>query len=225
MQTLPPHRVVGDTAPLFGMRSFVLALCTVSFAACAPAGPGTGAAAPADVRTPQPARSADSLVVAGFGTLRQDEVTVSIRNGPVLVKVTPLDEAVIRLLAPDTYDRLSSLSRSRSEEAARLGLGEPEMFLVSFFSYEPDAAFQPEDLQIVYQSRLLRPTTIVPLTSGWGRQRLDQQETQTAIYAFDEQIDFEQVLTVRYGMEESDEWRRILVVLENERGRIRSRIR
>jgi hypothetical protein len=215
MQTIQRH----------GTGWFALALCTASVVSCAPAGPGTGAAAPAEVRTREPAQSADSLVVAGYGTLRQDEVTVSIRNGPVLVKVTPLDEAVIRLLAPDTYDRLSSLRRSRAEEAARLGLGEPEMFLVSFFSYEPDAAFQPEDLQIVYQSRLLRPVTIVPLTSGWGRQRLDQQETQTAIYAFDEQLDFEQTLTVRYGMEESDQWRRILVVLENERGRIRSRIR
>ena len=208
-----------------GTGRLMLALCSAPLAACAPAGPGIGAAAPAEVRTREPAESADSLVVAGYGTLRQDEVTVSIRSGGVLVKVTPLDEAVIRLLAPDTYDRLSSLRRSRAEEAARLGLGEPEMFLVSFFSYEPDAAFQPEDLQIVYQSRLLRPVTIVPLTSGWGRQRLDQQETQTAIYAFDEQIDFEQILTVRYGMEESDEWRSIRTVLENERGRIRSRIR
>ncbi|MGH7465494.1 MAG: hypothetical protein ACREK1_09990, partial [Longimicrobiales bacterium] len=59
----------------------------------------------------------------------------------------------------------------------------------------------------------------------WGRQRLDQQETQTAIYAFDAEIDFAQVLTVRYGAQQSDEWRQILVKLENERGRIRSRIR
>ena len=208
-----------------GTVRLALALCMAPLAACAPASQGSGAAEPAEARAQDPAGTADSLVVAGYGTMRQDEVTVSIRNGPVLVKVTPLDEAVIRLLAPDTYDRLSSLRRSRAEEAARLGLGEPEMFLVSFFSYEPDAAFQPEDLQIVYQSRLLRPVTIVPLTSGWGRQRLDQQETQTAIYAFDAQIDFEQVMTVRYGMEESDEWRRILIALENERGRIRSRIR
>jgi hypothetical protein len=167
----------------------------------------------------------DSLLPAGFGTLRQEEVTVSIRSDALLVKATPLDEAVIRLLAPDTYDRLSTLRRSRSEDASRTMMREPELFLVSFFSYQPDTSFQPEDLQIVYQSRLLRPAAIVPLTTNWGRQRLDQQETQAAIYAFDADIDFAQVLTVRYGTEQSEEWRQILTRLENERGQIRSRIR
>ncbi|MGH7446388.1 MAG: hypothetical protein ACRELT_02435, partial [Longimicrobiales bacterium] len=175
--------------------------------------------------TPAQTTGPDTMVGAGFGRLRQDEITVSIRSGAVLVKATPLDEAVIRLLAPDTYDRLSALRQSRSEEAGSMAMREPELFLVSFFSYQPDVAFQPEDQQLVYQSRLLRASAIIPLTTGWGRQRLDQQETQTAMYAFDAEIDFAQVLTVRYGAQQSDEWRQILVRLENERGRIRSRIR
>jgi hypothetical protein len=196
--------------------------CVLS--ACAAVPPSTASDTPA-MRTPDVVNAGDTLVEPGYGTLRQDEVTVSLRSGAVLVKVTPLDEAVIRLLAPDTYDRLSSLRISRSEEASRMTMGEAELFLVSFFSYEPDVSFQPEDLQIVYQSRLLRPALVIPLTTGWGRQRLDQQETQTAIYSFDAEIDFRQVFTVRYGMQESDEWRQILIRLENERGRIRSRIR
>ncbi|HEX2166096.1 MAG TPA: hypothetical protein VHG09_02550 [Longimicrobiales bacterium] len=197
----------------------VLSACALAACAAPAAENGTPAA------TPTASAAADTLVTAGYGTLRQDEVTVSLRSGPVLVKVTPLDESVIRLLAPDTYNRLTSLRTSRSEEAARVTMGEPELFLVSFFSYEPDVEFQPEDMQLVYQSRLLRPAVVIPVTSGWGRQRLDQQETQTAIYAFDAEIDFAQPFTVRYGMEESDQWRQILVQLENERGRIRSRIR
>src|SRR5690606_12316681 len=107
----------------------------------------------------------DTLIAPGYGTLRQDAITVSIRSGAVLGKATPLDEAVIRLLAPDTYERLSALRASRSEEAGRAIMREqPELFLVSFFSYQPDTSFQPEDVQIVYQSRLLRPVTIVPVT-------------------------------------------------------------
>jgi hypothetical protein len=202
-----------------------LTLSTCVFCACAATTGEPNAAPPAATQAPVTVSDGDTLVPAGYGTLRQDEVTVSLRSGAVLVKVTPLDEAVIRLLAPDTYDRLSSLRQSRREEAGRMVMDEPEMFLVSFFSYEPDAAFQPEDVQIVYQSRLLRPASIIPLTSNWGRQRLDQQETQTAIYAFDTSIAFDQPMTVRYGMEESQQWRQILVRLENERGRIRSRIR
>ena len=201
------------------------AFAACALCACAAVPPSTAADGAPAQPTPGAVNAADTLVAPGYGTLRQDEVTVSLRSGAVLVKVTPLDEAVIRLLAPDTYDRLSSLRNSRSEEASRMTMGEPELFLVSFFSYEPDASFQPEDLQLVYQSRLLRPALVIPVTTGWGRQRLDQQETQTAIYGFDAEIDFRQALTVRYGTQQSDEWRQILVRLENERGRIRSRIR
>lgn len=194
----------------------------LTIGACAAAGPGGGERSAV---TPAIAASNDTVVPAGFGTLRQDEITVAIRSGAVLVKVTPLDETVIRVLAPDTYARLSALRRSRSAEAGSRTAREAELFLVSFFSYQPDVAFQPEDVQIVYQSRLLRPTSVIPLTTGWGQQRLGQQETQTAIYAFDEEIDFDQDLTVRYGTAESDEWRQILTRLENERGRILSRVR
>lgn len=199
-----------------------LAAVVLTLGACAAANPGGERAAAV---TPAIAAANDTVVPAGFGTLRQDEITVAIRSGAVLVKVTPLDEGVIRVVAPDTYARLSALRRSRSAEAGSRTAREAELFLVSFFSYQPDVAFQPEDLQIVYQSRLLRPTSVIPLTTGWGQQRLGQQETQTAIYAFDEEIDFDQDLTVRYGMVESNEWRQILTRLENERGRILSRVR
>jgi hypothetical protein len=199
--------------------AFALAALACVLSACA-AGAGTSAP-PAAV--PATSAAADSMVPAGFGTLRQDEITVSIRSGAVLVKVTPLDESVIRLLAPDTYHRLSVLRDSRRNEAAAQLMREPELFLVSFFSYQPDMPFQPQDVQIVDQARLLRPTSVIPLTSGWGQQRLGQQETQTAIYAFDAEVDFTQVMGVRYGMEESQEWRQIMSRLELERGRIRSR--
>jgi len=46
----------------------------------------------------------------------------------------------------------------------RAGVAAPQLFLVSFFSYEPDVSFQPEDLQLSYQGRLLRPLAIVPVT-------------------------------------------------------------
>jgi hypothetical protein len=192
---------------------------------CAACAPTTTADGTASAPSSAVVAVTDTMVPPGLGTLRQDEVTVSIRSGAVLVKVTPLDESVIRLLASDTYQRLSALRESRRAEAARELMREPELFLVSFFSYQPDVTFQPEDVQLVDQARLLRASVIIPLTSGWGRQRLDQQETQTAIYAFDADIDFNQVLAVRYGLEESQEWRQIMSRLELERGRILSRVR
>jgi hypothetical protein len=175
--------------------------------------------------TTAPADAQRAMVPAGYGTLRQDDVTVAIRADAVLVKVTPLDEATIRLLAPDTYTRLHALRESRRDDAVRSTARPPELFLVSFFSYEPDVAFQPEDVQLLHQARLLRPAAILPVTGGWGRQRLAQQETQMAVYVFDGPVEYDQSITVRYGLAQSDEWVRIVARLEAERGKILARVR
>jgi hypothetical protein len=192
-------------------------------AACAPAlesaGDGVAGGEPADGMSHRP------MVPAGYGTLRQDDATVSIRSGAVLVKVTPLDEATIRLLAPDTYTRLNALRESRWEEAERRVMRTPELFLVSFFSHEADVPFQPEDVQLLHQARLLRPVVILPVSSGWGRQRLAQQETQMAVYVFEGPVEYDQSMTVRYGTAESDEWRQIVTRLEAERARVLGRVR
>ena len=39
------------------------------------------------------------LVPAGYGTLAQDEFTLTLQSGPLQAKVTPLAESVIRLAA------------------------------------------------------------------------------------------------------------------------------
>src|SRR3954468_23560683 len=55
-------------------------------------------------------------VPVGFGSLKQDAATLSIRTGALLVKVTPMNEAVIRLLAPDTERRLHALKEAHKQE-------------------------------------------------------------------------------------------------------------
>jgi len=210
------------------LRRTAIALAAMFAAGCgAPAGTPAVGPAPAAAQTTDTvgARSnAATLIPTGFGSLRQDEVTVSLRQGAVLVKVVPLDEATIRLLAPDTYTRLRALREARLPDA-RKSTPNPQLFLVSFFSYQPDVAFQPEDLQLMHQSRLLRPLKILPQTTKWGQQRLGQQDTQVAVYVFEGPIDYEQQVTVRYGQDESNEWQSMLTKLEQERARIRSRVR
>jgi hypothetical protein len=215
------------------LRASALAFSVVTLA-CASAGPGAGGGEPEagpasetgardpDAVAEQSSSEAAGMVPAGYGTLRQDAITVTLRSGDVQVKVTPLDEATIRLLAPDTYNRLHSLRESRLPQVGA-DVRTPELFLVSFFSYRPDQSFQPEHVQLTYQSRLLRPGAISPVTNGWGRQRLGQQETQMAVYAFPGPIDYEQSFTVRYEQEESAEWQKIVPVLEAERARVLTR--
>ncbi len=207
------------------MRGWLrLSILTLTALGCASSPSSAHAQTPPDRE--RQADQASALVPAGYGTLRQDELTVSLRNGPLLIKVTPLDEGVIRLLAPDTYNRLHALAESRRAEAATQAAVEaPELFLVSFFSYQPDVAFQPEDLQLNFQGRILRAAAMLPVTDGFGRQRLQQQENQSSIYVFAQRLDYAQPFVVRYGFQQSDEWLRILPKLELERGKVRARVR
>jgi hypothetical protein len=202
------------------MRLAVLAL--LASAACA------GGAAPNQqpplTATSDTARTSNQsdLVPPRHGTLRQEEVTLSIRSGPLLVKVTPLDETVIRLLAPDTYDRLHALAQA--QRPARVSTHRA-LFLVSFFSYEPNITFTPEDLQIVHQGRILRAAAVQPVTSRFGRQQLQQQETQSAVYAFEEAFNYDLSIIVRYRLDEAGDWLAIQQRLERERSRVRARTR
>jgi hypothetical protein len=175
-------------------------------------------------QTPEPNDTTEVELPVGLGTLKQDQFTVGLSSGSLLVKVTPLDEAVIRLAAPDTYNRLRSLRASREKDAvARSASEHPELFMISFFSYQPDVTFQPEDVQIEHQGRVLRAAAIIPLTPNWGKGQLSQQEIATAIYVFADAIDFDLPIVVRYGMDENNDWQSIIPRLQVERGKITGR--
>jgi len=172
--------------------------------------------------------SARPLPPAGYGTLSQDNITIGIQSSTLLIKLVPLDEWVIRLTAPDTYRRLNGFKVSRGEEilqrAARAGeRGWPRVFLVSFFTRNYEENYEPNDVQIRNQSFIYRPLAIIPITQGWGAQRLDQRETQSALYAFDGVVSLDTVLEVEYAGIRGLGWDRILVRVEAERSRVRAR--
>lgn len=201
-----------------------------ALAACAPvqAPPDSGPdpsipGLPASV--PTPSDTAETLPPPGFGSLRQDEISLEIADGPLNVKITPLAEEITRLAAPDTYERLHALAMSRASEGIKLTeSGDAELFLVSFFSREPNVEYRPEELQLAHRGRLQRPAGILPLTTGWGRQLLQPQETQSAIYVFEPPFDYELPMTVRYGILQSEDWHRVVLErIEEERNRVRSR--
>lgn len=218
----------GTSARAGALSRTLLTACLVALAAACAGGPPPGSTeldetAPERDLPPTERPRDEALPPAGYGTLRQDEVTVELRSGPLLIKVTPLDEAVIRLTAPDTYERLRALASSRRAEASQGAFQEPELFLVSFFSYDQNVNYTPEDVFIVQQGSQTRPLRILGITNGFGRQQLGQQESQSAVYSFDTELDYDVPLTVRYAMERSDAWASILQRLEEERVKVRSR--
>lgn len=168
------------------------------------------------------------LVPVGYGTLSQDAITVLVRAEGLQVKFVPLSEWVIRLTAPDTYRRLNGYKVSRAEDildlAQRAGeRGWPLVAFVTFFSRSVEESFEPFDLQVSNQSRLYRPFDVIAVTPDFGRARLEQQESQVALYLFSPEIDLNLPTTVRYGDAESDRWNSIRGTLDSERSRANSR--
>ncbi|MGD2070452.1 MAG: hypothetical protein PVI57_17380, partial [Gemmatimonadota bacterium] len=140
------------------------------------------------------------------------------------LKVTPLEEWMIRLTAPDTYDRLSELAAAhRPVLAERSGVASPKLFLVSFFSDEAGVGYDPEDVHLVSRGRRYRPLAIRPVTAGWGTQRLPQRETRMAVYAFPPAVDMDLGMMLEYGGVRNRQWDGILQVLQSEHARVRAR--
>jgi hypothetical protein len=202
-----------------------LLVCLVP-AACVPATAGTGQNGPESDDDPVggQAAGAPELVPAGFGTLRQDEISLTLRAGAVQLRVTPLAEWVIRLTAPDTYRRLSATAtRLESAAGSRGETGLP--VLASFFTDAAGGApWESTDLTLINRGRRLRPTTVIGLTEGWGQGRLEQGVPAQGLFLFDGDVDLESDLVVEFRDARSDEWAHILPRLETERARVRARV-
>lgn len=184
--------------------------------------------APQGIRAQQPTL-ADSagLPPAGFGSLHQDDVAIRLATPTVQLRVLPLDERIIRLLAPDSYESLHRLSATRAPEIDRAvqqhGLPRAELFLVTFFGLEPRAEFTPDDVTVISQNRLFRPVAIVPLSPLWSELRLTQRETASAIYLYEDGIALLEPLVVSYGGVSTSQWEHTLRELERERTRVLAR--
>lgn len=173
------------------------------------------------------ALAAQDTVPPGYGTLRRDDIMARFNTATVEIQVLPLDEQVIRLLAPDTYRSLGQLVQSRSLEikdaAQRGGTDAPTLVLVTFLGVVAQARFNPEDLNITSRGRLFRPVGIVPLSPTWGSYQLDARQQAVAIFLFEPGIGFREPLAVSYQGLSSEAWSRSLRLLDQERARVKAR--
>ena len=165
------------------------------------------------------APSDDTLPPPGYGTLRQDEVTIQMMSGPLHILVTPRDESITRVTAPDTWKRLSGMAAAHEERAPSGSM----LFLVSFFSDQPGIRFVPEEVQLISRGIRVRPSAILPVTPAWGQRRLQQRQTEMAVYAFPTGIDLEADLQLAYQLEQTSSWAGIITRVQAERGRARGR--
>ncbi len=175
--------------------------------------------------------STATLLPPGFGTLRQQDLAVRVSLvGGTTVQLLPLDESFIRLLAPDSYRAMRDLQASRrvalDSIAQRYRYPRYSVWYVSFFGREQgEARFSPFEVILTNAGRELRPLDVVPVTRGFGEQRLQQRDVQSALYVFDGSLDLNQpteftVETTRDGTTWSGQ---ILPRVERERALVRSR--
>lgn len=193
--------------------------------ACASSGPAENAALATGL-TSKPDSTAN-MVPPGFGSLRQDEIAIRLEAPGLVMRAVPLDEGIIRLLTPDSYRVLRELQESNRPRIAdilrRNGGRQPDLWYVSFYGLDPDTRFSPLDLLITSGGRDFRAIDVIPLSAGWGEQRLRQRETQSAIYIFDGDIDTDHPLTVRFLNERDESWEQTLQRIERERALVRAR--
>ena len=198
-------------------------------------------APPASTAQPQPAgvptrvsrdSTSASLVPVGLGTLKQEDLAIVLQPNGVRVTAIPLDENVIRTLAPDSYRTLRATLESKRQQVMQIaslrGVRDPRVWYVVFTGLVPDARFIPTDITVTSGGREYRPIDVIGLLNGFSEHRLQPRETQRALVIFDESLDVAQSIVVIMGSERNTDWSTdrsdsILSRIEAERAQIRAR--
>jgi hypothetical protein len=214
-----------------GARDLLVLTVAALLAGC---GGAPTSATPTTVPVPAPAprdSTASGLVEPGFGTLKQDDISIVLEGDGFRASALPLDEAVIRLLAPDSYRGLKGVLDSKRQQimqrASARGIREPRVWQVRFFGRAPDARFVPTDITVTSGGREYRPIDVVAVTQGFSEQRLQPRDTQTGLLVFEEGLDVSQPVVVSMGAARNTDWDiapgKILTRLDTERASARAR--
>ena len=169
-----------------------------------------------------------ALMPANYGSLRRDDVAISVQLQGLTIRAIPLDESVIRALAPDSYTSLHVLREAHTAEIelvrTRLGLGASQVWHVQFFNVQQgDARYDPRGVQIRSSGRDFRPLEVIPLVPGFEDGRLAQGRSVDALFAFDPAVSLSQPLVVTLAGQSSSAWTDVLPRLERERAAVWSR--
>lgn len=164
----------------------------------------------------------------GLGTLSQDDIALTMRQEELEIRVVPLDERVLRLLTPDTYRSLHDLAQQRAAQvdsvSRQYGVSLPGIFLVTFFGRRQGARFDPQNVNIQVRGQLFRPIGVVPYSTNFDSQQLDQRQQATGLILFEEPVPVFEPFVVSYGATASDGWEAKLTRIQRERSRVLGRV-
>lgn len=197
-------------------------LVGLALAACAPK-----SHAQADAAAPT-ASTEQSLPPVGYGTLDQSNLAIRLVVGTDLdIRFVPLDERVLRLLAPDAYRSLHSLVTTYQPQidslSSQAGVSRPGLVLVSFFAQQPNVRFSSQLVQVTARNRVYLPVASIPFNAAFGAEQLSVRTQAIGILLFEEPLPVYEPITFGYGTQSTDEWTSRLRVIDRERARIAAR--
>ena len=184
-----------------------------------------GCAGPATGQSGERARPLPS----GFGSLSQNDLALRVGNDEIEIRFLPLDPRITPLLARDAHQSLRGLvetnRRAIDSVAARAGVAQPGLALVTFFGQRSDVRFDPQTLTLLIRNRVFRPLGVIPLNAKFTSQQLGVREQASALYLFEETIPVDDSFTLAYGSLLSEDWQRKQPILDRERARVSARSR
>lgn len=191
----------------------VLALC-----ACAHSGPALSQEAQDPMGTMPP---------IGFGSLTQEQTSISIANSQLTVRFQPLNERLLRLLAPDAYRALSGMIASRRaaiDSVSRMsGTSLPGLMLVTVYGNVADVRFEPTLIGVSMNSRRFDPVGIIPLDANFSRQQLQRQTVGMGLFIFAEELPVYSAMAFSYGTVAAEGWASKISTFDRELARVSAR--
>ena len=167
------------------------------------------------------------LPPTGFGTLNQEDIAITLRGEDLEIRVVPLDERVLRLLAPDAYVSLAGILKTRSASIdsinRRNGVAVPGILFVTFFARRAGARFDPQNINVLIRNQLYRPIGVVSYSTNFTSQQLEVRQQASGLILFEITLPVFEPFTISYGATASDAWESKLTKIQRERARVTGR--
>ncbi len=202
---------------------------TATVAAVAPSPPPPRPAALVVAAGPAQNNLTGDIIPPGYGSLHQDDISITLQPTGVRVTAIPLDETIIRVLSPDSYRALRAIADSRRAQIAQRTalrggtVRDPRVWYVTYTGLVADARFVPTDITVTSGGRDFRPFDVIGLTPGFAEQILQPRVIQRGLLLFDDLLDMSQPVIVAIGTERNADWEGILQKIDAERASVRSR--
>jgi len=166
---------------------------------------------------------------AGLGSLTQEQISLTLANSQLTVRFEPLNERLLRLLAPDAYRALAGLiakNQAVIDSVSRdNGASQPGLMLLTVYGNAPDARFDPTLVGVTVNTRRIDPIAILPLDANFSRQQLAIRTVGMGLFVFSEELPVYSPLVFTYGSAAAEGWTRLIPTFDRELARVSARAR